>query len=80
MPKYKKQTLKKKKMTKHKKNKTRYISKKKRIFKNRKYNGGDIIQPTYVPYADGGTFNKLHVDLNKNMIQSNADASLDNVK
>lgn len=74
MPKYKKHTLKKNKLAKHKTNKTRYM------FKNRKYKlykGGNTIQPTYVPYKDGGAFNNLYTSLNKNMIQSDANASTD---
>ena len=81
MPKHKKYTLKNYRITKHKKHKTRYIHKKYRIFKNGKYNkfyyGGDIIQPTDVPYKDNGAFNKLNTQLNKTMIQSVANASTD---
>jgi hypothetical protein len=81
MPKHKQYTLKKYRITKHKKHKTRYISKNYRIFKSGKYNkfyyGGDIINPTYVPYEDGGAFNKLNTQLNKTMIQSVTNASTD---
>lgn len=79
MYKYKhKNTLKKQKNKKHKQTRTKY-RRRHRHYRSKFYKGGESykIQPLYTPYNDGGNANNVNVNLNKTIIQGEANAKTD---
>ena len=71
-------TFKKQKNRKNKKTRTKYHNRR-RNRRPKLYKGGESykIQPLYTPYNDGGNANNVNVNLNKTILQGQANAKTD---